>query len=75
MISPSPNLPDPTVILATDRFVVIDKPSGMLSVIGKGPDKHDCAVVRVARMFPAARGGAGRANVPGRPRPDGRASA
>ncbi len=56
MISPSPNLPDPTVILATDRFVVIDKPSGMLSVIGKGPDKHDCAVVRVARMFPAARG-------------------
>lgn len=56
MTSPSPNLPDPAIILATDRFVVIDKPSGMLSVIGKGPDKHDCAVVRVARMFPAASG-------------------
>lgn len=32
---------------------MVDKPAGMLSVPGKGPDRVDCAVARVARMFPS----------------------
>ena len=34
------------------EFVVVDKPSGMLSVPGRGPDKTDCVAARVRRMFP-----------------------
>lgn len=52
----SPVLPDPPIILPSDRFVVIDKPAGMLSVPGKGPEKADCAVARVQKMFPGATG-------------------
>ena len=38
------------------RYVVIDKPAGMLSVPGRGPDKADSAATRVQQMFPEARG-------------------
>jgi len=38
------------------RFVVVDKPSGLLSVPGKGPDKADCVVSRVLDLFPEATG-------------------
>lgn len=44
------------VIHADRRFIVIDKPAGLLSVPGKGPDKQDCAAARARRMFPAATG-------------------
>lgn len=44
------------MIAATSRYAVVDKPSGMLSVPGKGPEKGDCAAARVARMFPQATG-------------------
>jgi len=37
-------------------YVVIEKPAGLLSVPGKGPDKADCVVARVATMFPEASG-------------------
>jgi len=47
---------DPAVIYADSRLVVIDKPSGMLSVPGKGAEKQDCAVARVRGMFPLASG-------------------
>lgn len=50
------SLPDPAVIFQSARLVVIDKPSGMLSVPGKGPDKQDCAIARVKKLFPHARG-------------------
>lgn len=36
--------------------MVIDKPAGLLSVKGKGPDKTDCAAERVRAMFPRATG-------------------
>lgn len=50
-------MPEPlTVIIATDRFVVIEKPSGLLSVPGIGPEKQDCVISRVKAMFPAATG-------------------
>jgi len=45
-----------SVVEARERFVVIDKPSGMLSVPGKGVGKEDCAAARVREMFPGASG-------------------
>lgn len=44
------------VVKAASRYVVIDKPAGMLSVEGKGDDNKDCAAVRVRECFPAASG-------------------
>lgn len=34
----------------------MDKPSGLLSVPGKGPEKADCLAARVRRAFPSASG-------------------
>ncbi len=44
------------IILATPRFVVVDKPAGVLSVPGIGPEKQDSVISRVKEMFPAATG-------------------
>jgi tRNA pseudouridine32 synthase/23S rRNA pseudouridine746 synthase len=52
---PTPGL-DITVVHADERFVVISKPAGMLSVPGRGEDKQDCARVRVQQRFPDATG-------------------
>ena len=42
-------------ILYRDKdIVVINKPSGLLSVPGKGKDKEDCAEARVRNLFPDA---------------------
>ena len=38
------------------RWVVIDKPAGLLSVPGKGADKQDCAASRVRAAFSHAAG-------------------
>lgn len=51
---------DPLVVLHVDRdLVAIDKPSGLLSVPGRGPELRDSAVTRVARehgrVYPAHR--------------------
>lgn len=42
------------VVFADDFLVVIDKPSGLLSVPGRGDDKADCAWSRVQISFPDA---------------------
>jgi tRNA pseudouridine32 synthase/23S rRNA pseudouridine746 synthase len=47
---------DLRIVLAAERFVVADKPSGMLSVPGKGPEKQDCVASRVRARFPGATG-------------------
>lgn len=39
-----------------ERFVVVDKPAGLLSVPGRGEDKADCVVARVLDLFPEATG-------------------
>lgn len=44
------------IIHATDDYAVIQKPSGLLSVPGKGPHKQDCAALRVRAMFPRSDG-------------------
>jgi len=52
---PTPGL-DIKVVHEEDRFVVIEKPAGMLSVPGRGEDKADCARVRVEQRYPDATG-------------------
>ena len=39
------------MVYADDAIVVLDKPSGLLSVPGRGPDKQDCLSARVVAQF------------------------
>lgn len=39
------------VVYVDEDIVVLDKPSGMLSVPGRGPDKQDCLSSRVQAIF------------------------
>ncbi len=39
------------VVFVDDAIVVLDKPSSLLSVPGRGPDKQDCLSARVQRQF------------------------
>ena len=43
------------VIHQDERILVLNKPPGLLSVPGIGPDKQDCLASRVQREFPGAR--------------------
>lgn len=56
MCSRPPASPDLIVVHRDRRFVVVEKPAGMLSVPGKGPEKQDCAAARVRGLFPEATG-------------------
>ena len=42
------------IIVLDDTFIVANKPSGLLSVPGRGPDKADCLSARVQAEFPEA---------------------
>jgi tRNA pseudouridine32 synthase/23S rRNA pseudouridine746 synthase len=42
------------VVHADEHLLVVDKPAGLLSVPGRGADKHDCAATRVQRVYPDA---------------------
>jgi tRNA pseudouridine32 synthase/23S rRNA pseudouridine746 synthase len=39
------------VVFVDDTLVVLNKPSGLLSVPGRGPDKQDCLSSRVQQQF------------------------
>ncbi len=39
------------ILFSDDTLVVSNKPSGLLSVPGRGPDKQDCMVARVQARF------------------------
>jgi tRNA pseudouridine32 synthase / 23S rRNA pseudouridine746 synthase len=41
------------VVHIDDALIVLDKPAGMLSVPGRGPDKADCVAERVRRQLAA----------------------
>ena len=41
-------------IYEDEHLLVLDKPSGLLSVPGRGPDKQDCLSKRVQDMYPEA---------------------
>lgn len=40
-----------SVVFVDDSLVVLDKPSGLLCVPGRGPDKQDCLSVRAQGQF------------------------
>ncbi len=40
------------IIYRDQNILVVNKPSGLLSVPGRGPDKQDCVVTRARRLFP-----------------------
>lgn len=42
------------VVYADDTLAVLDKPSGLLSVPGRGPERADCLSTRVQQVFPDA---------------------
>lgn len=47
------HLPEPIAIVYRDeQIIVIDKPSGLLAVPGRGPDKQDCAAARLQAVHP-----------------------
>jgi tRNA pseudouridine32 synthase / 23S rRNA pseudouridine746 synthase len=67
-VNQTPQTPTPTDTLANGpddvvrvvaqgrRWVVVEKPHGLLSVPGRGEHKHDSVLVRVQAMFPDATG-------------------
>lgn len=42
------------MVYADDYLLIVNKPAGLLSVPGRGPEKQDCLLSRVQREFPAA---------------------
>jgi tRNA pseudouridine32 synthase / 23S rRNA pseudouridine746 synthase len=40
-----------TIVHTDPSFVVVEKPGGLLSVPGRGPDKQDCVVNRIKATF------------------------
>lgn len=54
----SPYLPPvktaPSIIYEDGALLVVEKPSGLLSVPGRGPEKADCLVSRLHESFPDA---------------------
>ena len=47
--------PPPPILHQDERIVVLDKPTGLLSVPGIGPEKADCLASRVGEAVPGAR--------------------
>ncbi|HMN96529.1 MAG TPA: RluA family pseudouridine synthase [Phycisphaerales bacterium] len=45
----------PTIIHLDDCVIAVDKPAGLLSVPGIGPENADCVAARVAAAHPGAR--------------------
>ena len=47
--------PAPPALYRDEALLVVDKPSGLLAVPGRGPLKQDCLAARVQRAWPDAR--------------------
>ncbi|WP_320172060.1 RluA family pseudouridine synthase [Maridesulfovibrio sp.] len=43
------------IVYSDRKIVVVNKPGGLLSVPGRGPENQDCVVTRVQKMFPECR--------------------
>ena len=50
----APLTEDFSLIYADPALLVVNKPSGLLSVPGRGEDKQDCLIHRVQRTYPDA---------------------
>lgn len=48
-----PHLTGLDIVYQDSSVVVVNKPAGMLSIEGKGPDKQDCVASRVRGFFPS----------------------
>jgi tRNA pseudouridine32 synthase / 23S rRNA pseudouridine746 synthase len=46
---------DIEIVYQDESLLVVNKPAGMLSVPGRGPEKQDCLISRVQQRFPNAR--------------------
>lgn len=51
---PAPGSGAIELLYADDSLLVLDKPSGLLSVPGRGADKQDCLAARVQARYPDA---------------------
>jgi len=51
---PPPYAP-PRVLFEDEFLLAVEKPAGLLSVPGRGPDKADCLSARLQQIFPEAR--------------------
>ena len=40
------------ILYADDHIVVVNKPSGLLSVPGRGPDKQECLALHLEHLYP-----------------------
>ena len=49
-----PSALDPTLVHEDPHLLVLNKPSGLLSVPGLGPDKQDCLSLRAQQRWPDA---------------------
>ena len=45
----------PEIIYADDTLLVVNKPAGLLTVPGRGPEKQDCLINRLLVPYPNAR--------------------
>jgi len=45
-------MPFPEIIFEDGSIVAVNKPSGLLTVPGRGPDKQDCLYTRLQEQFP-----------------------
>ena len=57
MMSPyaPPELRPLDVVYGDPYLIIVNKPSGLLSVPGRGPEKADCMISRAQSEFPSAR--------------------
>jgi tRNA pseudouridine32 synthase/23S rRNA pseudouridine746 synthase len=51
-VEQDPRMYDVEIIYKDSYIVVVNKPGGLLSVPGRGPDKQDCLVSRIRNKYP-----------------------
>lgn len=51
-----PPMGNPNILHEDEHFVIVDKPSGLLTVPGIAPEKQDCLRSRIEEMYPLATG-------------------
>jgi tRNA pseudouridine32 synthase/23S rRNA pseudouridine746 synthase len=47
-------MPELDVVFVDDHLIILNKPSGLLSVPGRGEDKKDCLIARAQAQWPEA---------------------
>lgn len=55
MLTTLPDYPELDILYLDEDLLILNKPAGLLSVPGKGPDKQDCLYNRALKFNPNAR--------------------